>query len=306
MKNMDISEMYRSINSLLAKVENLTDLIELSISFELPVEVRRKDGPNEYFRVVSESINNNTFISTMGTLAFQYNGIQYEIPYTKKGIEILKKSGFEETDKLTSRLVNDYYPVKYKEYWEEIQIDATAINIKNDIEAEEKTKKLQIEQTKDRGINPCLTESQLQKCFKVPFNGFTVETETGKKIKKIPNVSENMIGKISTPISGGGYSGCYTFVYTDGNTYITESKEVIEALQKSGFVFSEKLEHLGIGWIEKISDNKLSEIYSEKVVRDEKYEKNNYREIILKLQEEKETILMELEDLKQKVGPSLK
>ena len=264
----------------LASVKTLNDVINLSIAFDKPIKVRDMHYENPEKELLGDYSpdKEKKFGQYGGVATFYYNGIEYQIHVTDKVEEILISNGFVFDSSIASTLHNRFVPADYEEFWKHQAFEAECIWAKERLDNRESAIETAIA---NATCTPISDELILNRCFKVPKEGYEYIENNQRKIRKPVKDEMNesltnrkittLVGKMSKHVNGGGYSAQRTFVYLDGNTYVTESDEVISELQKHGFVESDDVQNLGLGWHEKIIDPYYANRYAKVVMSDEKY-----------------------------------
>ena len=274
----------------LANVKTLNDVINLSIAFDKPIKIY-SNGTDKRM-TSSETLGmykkeyEKKFGYNGGVYSYFYNGVHYEIPATSGVEKVLIESGFVRDIYIGSILGGIDVPVDYEDYWKTLHFEALCIDSNETLSKRNEALQKSIA---NATCTPISEELIRTRCFKVPSEGYEFVYEEGYSQNKTihinkpfkPEMNEaltlrkfsSLVGKMSKFIGGGGYSGQRTFVYLDGSTYVTESDEVIRELKKHGFVESDDVENLGIGWHQKIVDPFYADMYSKVMMSDEQYRK---------------------------------
>lgn len=269
----------------LASVKTLNDVINISIAFDRPVKTQMGYGDDkEYYETLGfySEEREKKYGQHGGVFSFFYKGIHYEVFATDQVEKILQENGFVFEPSIGTILSGGVVPTDFQEFWHKKGLEKYYIKQNNLLTERKKALKHSIS---NAGCDHISDDLILTRCFKVPADGYkyVVENSDSKEpMHRKPITDEmnegltvrkmlNLVGKMSKSISGGGYSGQCTFVYLDGNVYVTKSEEVIRELKKHGFVESDEVPNLGLGWYQKMIDPYCADRYERVMISDEEY-----------------------------------
>lgn len=172
--------------------------------------------------------------SKKGMIAFVSENVQYVIPYMRKVIEILVQNGFEKK-KMKVPFSNCDYPIEAKDHWEELIKMAHKSYIDEFV--------VDCNKFCDEHEFGTIDEMLFQKCFEMPLSGVRVKVVDGEDIYYYPAIIKTCLDYMAVE-KLGKYStknGVTAFVYRDGKTYVTPSKQVLEAIREADFIEEEGL-----------------------------------------------------------------
>ena len=146
-------------------------------------------------------------------------------PYTRKTMAILNGNGFLKANYYVPFKGLDY-PTDHEYFWRNLLIEAFEQRDEEFFEDCRKHSSL-------HGFGE-LNEEDLMECLEIPYEGAFVETRSFfTRVYPMAydfSTCKNFIGTFDC------FNGYWIFVYFDGKTYITRSKDVIAKLKKVGYV----------------------------------------------------------------------
>ncbi len=170
----------------------------------------------------------NGYDTNNGTVAFCTDGTLYVCPYVMGTMKALLEGGFSRKSMYVP-FSNGDYPVKGKEYWEQLKKEA-------DEERERELIKDCENFSDSHGFLP-IDEKFFESCIEIPEKGIAVRHWNWGEDTYYPQVQGYFDVWAASKI------GCYDinngtciFVYRNGKTYVTRNYETMKALWAAGYV----------------------------------------------------------------------
>lgn len=191
----------------------------------------------EYF------VSERTYNTNNGIIAFYEQGALYVVPYFRKAISVIETAGFEHSDMFVP-FSNHEYPIKYKEEWNAMLVEARELQ-------EESYRQDCIKYSAQLGVTPINQDLLDDMCMAIPEEGIMVNNPDKEPERRFPVIAGCCCDSMTVEHLGryfvNAQSGIITFVNADGKQYITRSETVHKELFKKGYQFSKFTEIFEIG-----------------------------------------------------------
>lgn len=188
-------------------------------------------------------INERTYNTNNGVIAFYEQEVLYVIPQFPQGIAILQNEGFQKCGMFVP-FSNHEYPIVEQVHWKNMVEEAKKI-------LEETYRKECIENAKMMGIEPIDQELLDERCMRIPDEGILISNPDKETERKFPATVGYCCDNATLDHLGRYYvnatNGIITFVNADGMQYVTRSETVHKQLFDRGYKFSRMEEIFGDG-----------------------------------------------------------
>ena len=235
------------------EISTLEKLKEMSIAINhSTMAIRPKENKKVIFNPSVDPKMEHCFCSNAGVVAFVTDGKMYVTPYMASVMAVLNREGFTRKT-MNVPFSNDEYPIDEKKKWDALL-------------------KMEKNERKERFISTCegyadkhgylsIADNLLKDCcLQIPEDGVHVVKFQNSDVY-YPEIKEMAFGSTATNLIGKYCvdKGVCSFVYRDGNTYVTKNTNVISALQAAGY----RLGSLHVPFIngEIITDSLQAEIW---------------------------------------------
>lgn len=214
-------------------MKNVTTLAELkgkAIAIKHPVKVcwPQHGGKEELLVPKLDMSLEKGYESNNGTIAFVSDQMLYVIPYMRKVMQILDESGFTRKSMYVP-FSNWDYPVAEKFAWEALKRTAEEQHQLDFI--------ADCNKFADEHGFKTIEETLFEKCFEMPAKGVEVE-HLNFRDTYYPAITGTFLDCVASDRIGRycTNNGTCVFIYRDGKTYVTRSREVMDALYDAGYV----------------------------------------------------------------------